>query len=342
MEAAHPVRARTLLALGSVLAMLALVSCGADTGRDRMSLMLDVSWLPKHAPFVSAVERGFFAAEGIDLEVMPGSGSTNTVTAVDTGKVDFGWADYGSSVLSQGRGAEVKQVNLVQARSAYAVIALAGTGIDDWQDLRGKTVATEATGAMTAMWPYALSKLGMAVDDVRVVHATGAAKMPGLVAGQWDANLALYVSDQPTIDALDRQATVLKWSDLGIDLYGNGIVASDEKLRTHPDQVKRFNRAMQRGFLWACEHPEQAAQDFGNEVSGYEDRTVVLAINEQCELNWGSGDAYGEMDDAGVQQMIDVAGDFLGLSPDAHLTPADVYSNDYLEPLHRGQTITTP
>lgn len=335
---------RTAVALGTVV-LLALAGCGSSTGRDQMSLMLDVSWLPKHAPFVSAVERGFFEAEGIDLTVMPGSGSGNTVTAVDTGKVDAGWADFGVTVTSRARGADVKQVNLVQARSAYAVVAMAGTGIESWEDLRGKTVATEAAGAMTSMWPYALSKLGLSKEDVDVVHATGAAKIPGLLAGQWDANLALYVSDQPAIDALGREAVVLKWSDLGIDLYGNGIVVSDEKLRTDPGQVERFNRAMQKGYLWACEHPQEAAQDFQKEVSGYEDRTVVLAINEQCALNWGpdaSADEFGVMDDTGVQNMIDIARQFLGLAPDARITPADLYSNAYLAPLHRGDAIQTP
>ncbi|MGI8312612.1 ABC transporter substrate-binding protein [Saccharopolyspora hattusasensis] len=339
----HSIRT-TAVALGAVL-LLTLAGCGGGTGRDQMSLMLDVSWLPKHAPFISAVERGFFKAEGIDLTVMPGSGSGNTVTAVDTGKVDVGWADFGVTVTSRARGADIKQVNLVQARSAYAVVALAGTGIDGWEDLRGKTVATEAAGAMPAMWPYALNKLGLSKDDVNVVHATGAAKIPGLLAGQWDANLALYVSDQPAIDALGRKAVVLKWSDLGIDLYGNGIIVSGEKLRTNPGQVERFNRAMQKGFLWACGHPQEAAHDFQKEVSGYEDRTVVLAINEQCDLNWGTGaaaDEYGVMDDAGVQKMIDVAHQFLGLKPDARLTPADVYSNAYLAPLHRGDAIQAP
>lgn len=336
---------RRAVAALATLALLVLAGCGSPSGREEMSLMLDVGWLPKHALFISAVERGFFEAEGIDLTVMPGSGSTNTVTSVDVGRVDAGWADYGATVVSQGRGAEVKQVNLLQARSAYAVVALAGTGIDGWEDLPGKTVATEGAGAMTAMWPYALSKLGLPENGVNVVHAASAAKIPGLLAGQWDANLALYVSDQPAIDALDREATVLKWSDLGIDLYGNGIVMSDEKLRTNPGQVERFNRAMQKGYLWACEHPQDAAKDFQAEVAGFEERTIVLAIDEQCALNWGAGQAaddFGVMDDANVQKMIDIAHQFLGLNPESRLAPADVYSNDHLAPLHRGDAIQAP
>ncbi|WP_030741860.1 ABC transporter substrate-binding protein [Streptomyces sp. NRRL F-5135] len=336
---------RGIAAIGGAVLLMTVSGCVSNSGKNSMTLMLDVGYLPKHAPFISAVERGFFKEEGIDLTVMPGSGSTNTVTSVVTGKVDAGWADFGATVTSQGRGAKVKQVNLLQARSAYAVVALAGTGIKRWSDLRGKTVATEGGGAMTAMWPYAMSKLGLKEGDVDVVPASSASKIPGLLAGQWDANLALYVSDQPAIDALGRKAAVLKWSDLGISLYGNGIVVSDEKLKNDPDQVRRFNRAMQKGFLWACGHPTEAAEDFQKEVSGYETKTITLAIGAQCGLNWGTGKSasqFGVMDDAGTQKVIDVARRFLGLNPASDLKPEDVYSNSYLEPLHPNETIQAP
>ncbi|MFF8453236.1 ABC transporter substrate-binding protein [Streptomyces albidoflavus] len=336
---------RRAVALAGAAVLAGLSGCAGGGGKDSMSLMLDVGYLPKHAPFISAAKRGFFKAEGIDLTVMPGSGSTNTVTSVVAGRVDAGWADFGATVTSQGRGAKVKQVNLLQARSAYAVVALADSGIRNWEDLRGKTVATEGGGAMTAMWPLALNKLGFDKSDVDVIPASSASKIPGLLAGQWDANLALHVSDEPAIDALGRKAAVLKWSDLGIDLYGNGIVVSDEKLKDDPEQVRKFNRAMQKGFLWACQNPRRAAEDFRTEVSGYETSTITLAIDAQCGLNWGkreAADRYGVMDDTGVRQAIDVARKFLGLPQESGLSPEDVYSNSYLEPLGSDETIKAP
>ncbi|MEU1982341.1 ABC transporter substrate-binding protein [Nocardia sp. NPDC019395] len=336
---------RTIAAIAGAMLLAALPACTSGGGENSMTLMMDVGYLPKHAPFFAAADRGFFEAEGIDLTVMPGSGSTNTVTSVETGKVDAGFADFGSTVISQGRGAAVKQVNLLQARSAYAVVGLADSGIKGWEDLRGKTLATEGAGAMTAMWPYALSKLGFTENDVDVVHASSGSKLPGLLAGQWDANLALYISDQPTIAELGREAVVLKWSDLGIDLYGNGIIVSDEKLRSDPDQVRRFNRAMQKGFLWSCDHPDDAASDFQRHVSGYTTETIALAIREQCSLNWGddeSADQFGVMSDAGIHEMLDISQRFLGLKADSGLTPEDIYSNDYLTPVRRGETVQAP
>jgi NitT/TauT family transport system substrate-binding protein len=333
------------LALAGAIGLTFLTGCSGGGSENSMSLMLDVGYLPKHAPFFAAAAHGFFKAEGIDLTIMPGSGSTNTVTAVETGKVDAGWADFGVTVLNQARGAKVKQVNLLQARSAYAVVALADSGIKDWDDLKGKTVATEGAGAMTSMWPLAMNRLGLQKNDVNVVHASSGSKIPGLLAGQWDANLALYVSDAPAIDAIGRQPVVLKWSDLGIDLYGNGIVFSDDRLSKNPDQVRRFNLAMQRGFLWACQNPDEAALDFQRDVQGYEIKTIILAIREQCALSWGSDDPsepFGLMSNSGVEKLIDVGHEFLGLPEDSTLTSDQIYTNSFLDPLRRNEIISAP
>lgn len=333
-------------ATGAALALVGCSSAQGEAGKgDSATLMLDVAVLPKHAPFYAAVGRGFFEAEGIDLTIRPGSGSGNTVTAVDTGRVDFGWADFGVTILNQGKGAKVKQIDLVQGASAYSTIALPDSGIKDWKDLKGRTVATEGNGAMTSMLPAALSKVGFSPADVEVVNVTGESKIPGLIAKKWDANLALFVSDGPVLKSKGVEPVVLKWADIGIEYYGNGIIASDATLKERPELAKRFNAAMQKGFLWACANPDEAAKDFAAEVRGFEHETVVDAVEQQCSLAWTDENeklGYGAMSDEGVQKLIDVAGEFLGLQNPESLAPSQVYTNDYLTKLTPADEPTAP
>src|SRR5690606_29898030 len=150
------------------------------------------------------------------------------VAAVDTKKVDFGWADYGVSVLNIAKGSNIKQVALVQGKDAYALVALKSSGIEDWDDVKGKRLATEGAGAMTAMWPIVAGKLGLNDGDVEVIHAASETKIPGLLANQWDANLALFVSDEPVLVGQGHETVVLKWNELGFQLYGNGIITSND------------------------------------------------------------------------------------------------------------------
>lgn len=337
---------RAVVAAVALSTALVATGCSGSGGSgDKATLMLDVAVLPKHAAFFAARDEGFFKKEGIDLQIQPGSGSGNTVSAVDTGRVDFGWADFGVTVVNQGKGAKVKQINLIQGSSAYSTIALPDSGIQDWADLKGKTVATEGNGAMTYMLPAALSAAGLSKGDVKVVNVTGESKIPGLLAKKWDANLALFVSDVPVLKAEGVNPVVLKWADIGLQYYGNGIIASDKTLTDRPDLAKRFNRALQEGFLWSCANPEKAASDFMADVRGFDEATVVDALKEQCSLAWTDENkqlGYGAMSDEGVQKIIDVAGKYLGLENPDRLSPSDVYSNDYIEKITPADKITSP
>ena len=336
--------------IGAVLTALAVTvpimsACSSQSSEDSVDLMMDVGYLPKHAPFFSAVAQGFFEEEGLNVTLMPGSGSNNTVTSVETGRVFAGFADFGVTVMNQGRGAQVRQVNLLQAQSAYATVADKESGIEDWEDLKGKTVATEGAGAMVSMWPYALEQLGFEESEVNVVHASSESKIPGLLASQWDANLALSVSDAPALEALGIEPAVLNWSDIGISLYGNGIVVSNETIEQEPEKLERFNRAVQKGFLWACENPEQAYQDFNKEVQGYDESTILLALEQQCSLNWQSetgSDAFGMMSEEGVEEMISVAHEYLGLDSNTELSPEQVFTNDFITPIEQDTVIALP
>ncbi|WP_053387205.1 ABC transporter substrate-binding protein [Leucobacter japonicus] len=317
----------------------------ADGGTDQVNFMLDVAVLPKHAPFYAAVEAGFFKDQGIDVEIMPGSGSANTVASVDTGRVDFGWADYNVSILNRAQGASIRQINLVQGKSAYAALALPDSGIKDWDDLKGKTVATEGNGAMVAMWPAVLDKLGWQEGDVSIVSAAGEAKIPGLIAKQWDANLALSVSDGPTLIAEGYDPVILNWADLGLLYYGNGVIASDQTIEQNPDLVKRFSTAMQRGFAWACQNQDETAKIFDEQVPGFDADAIDDAVQGQCDLMWDDENTeagFGTMSDAGVQKQIDLAAEYLGLEHPDEISPADIYTNEFLEPLGPDDTIEQP
>lgn len=345
---------RFTLAACAVAAVSALTLTGCsgsddggsnDEGLQDATLMLGVAYTPRHAPIFAALDQGFFEEEGINLEILPGTGSNNTVAAVDTGKIDFGWADFGVTTLNIAKGSKVKQVNLLQGSDFYAVIALESSGIETWDDLKGKTVATEASGAMTAMWPIIIERLGWDESDVEVIHATGDSKVPGLLAGRWDANLAYSASDAPGLIDQGETPVILPWSDLDLSIYGDGILTSEKLLKEDPELVKAFNRASTRGFMWACQNVPETIDSFNNQVSGFSDLALQTAIEMQCDGRWNAEnevDGFGSMSDEGVQQIIDLAGKYLGLENSEDLSPSDVYTNDFVEPIAKDEQVESP
>lgn len=350
-------RKSRLAAMGALVAASALVLSGCSgaaggsgndggaEGLEDVTLMLGIAFTPRHAPVFAALDQGFFEAEGIKLNIMPGTGSNNTVAAVDTGKVDFGWADFGVTALNIAKGSKVKQIDLLQGADFYAVLALEDSGIKTWDDLKGKTVATEATGAMPSMWPIVRERLGFAEDDVTIIHATGDAKVPGLLSGQWDANFANSATDEPGLIDQGQKPVILKWSDAGLSIYGDGVLTSDKMLTENPELVKSFNRAITKGFMWACSNVDETIKSFNNQVPGFSDVALKAAISTQCEHRWNDENqdkGLGYMSDEGVQEILDLAGEYLGMENAAEMKPSDIYTNEFVEPIAKDTEIESP
>src|SRR5438477_5104007 len=105
-------RALLLLLLVTLLAPLALGQPARTASAPRLAATLRLDWVPgpHHVGPVLAAQRGYYAAEGIDLSVKPGKGSGSTVQIVATGGDLFGFADAGTMALAVARGAPVIMV----------------------------------------------------------------------------------------------------------------------------------------------------------------------------------------------------------------------------------------
>ena len=94
----------------SLLVLAALVAATPAFAQDKVSFRLNWYLGGLHVPFYYGKERGFYAAEGIDLTINEGRGSANTVQVVAAGSDTFGLADSSSVVLTAAKGADIKSV----------------------------------------------------------------------------------------------------------------------------------------------------------------------------------------------------------------------------------------
>ncbi|GAA1256328.1 ABC transporter substrate-binding protein [Janibacter melonis] len=338
-----------LLTAAALSLALPLAACGgsgeSSASGEKVTFMMDVGLLPKHALFYAAVDHGFYEDAGFDVEILPGTGSKDTSLAVSTGRADFGFADFGQSVLARSEGAGVTQLGLIQSETAYATVTTSKSGIDDWDDLVGKKVATEAGGAMTAMWPLAAERAGLDKDDVEVVASSGQAKITGLLTGQWDATLAFYISDAPVLIAQGEKPVVLKWSDLDISMYGNGLITSDKAVADDPERVKAFVGATMRGVTWACKNQDQAVQSLMDSVREMDSKAATAGVEQACGLLWPKdapdGASLGSMDDEGAEHVFDLVGTYLDVDS-TDISTADVYTNEFLPEITTQTQIEEP
>src|SRR5712675_2679518 len=130
-------RAFRLLTMLLVASLVSAPSLAADAVSFRLNWYLG----GLHVPFYYGKDKGYYAAEGIDLTINEGRGSANTVQVVAAGSDTFGLADSSSVVATAVKGAEVKSVMSLLNSTGFSVVSLASNGIKTPKDLEGKKLA---------------------------------------------------------------------------------------------------------------------------------------------------------------------------------------------------------
>ncbi|MGH3757847.1 ABC transporter substrate-binding protein [Actinophytocola sp.] len=260
------------LLIGTAAATLLLGACapgsnpdepsgGGGGGGDKVTLTLN--WVPygEHAPFYYGVEQGFYADEGIDLEIKPGNGSATVIKQVAQNQTTFGWADTPPLLNGIASGMPVKSVGVFLQKGPASLEFLSEQNISEPEDLKGKTVGGTPGDAMYATFPAWLKANGMAESDVQVVNMDAANKIAQLAEGQVDAIMGFFHDQGPTIEArTGKKVDYLLYADSGLNMLGTGIVVNDETLSGKKDLVTRFVRATQKSWSEAIEDIPAAAK----------------------------------------------------------------------------------
>src|SRR6266496_241539 len=206
-------------------------SAGSTPGSTKVSLTLN--WVPygEHAPFYYGLKKGFYSAEGIELEIKPGTGSGTTIQQVAQNQTTFGWADTPPLLKGISTGMKVKSVGVFLQRGPSSIEFLSDKHISKPSDLKGKTIGGTPGDALYAVFPAWLKANGMSKDDVRVVNVDAAGKIAALADGKVDAIMGFFHDQGPTVEAkTQKKVNALLYADSGLNMLGTGIVVNESTL----------------------------------------------------------------------------------------------------------------
>jgi NitT/TauT family transport system substrate-binding protein len=257
-------KSRWLLLLLSIM-MMGLLGCGANAATEPVQapaelqkVRLGVGYIPdiQFAPLYVAQSKGFYAEEGLEVEIQYGF-EDDFVALAAQGEREFAVASGDQIILARAQGLPITYVMKWYQRYPVALVMPTAKGITEPADLAGKKVGLPGFfGASFIGWKALVYAAG--VDENAVsVEEIGFTQTAAVQQGLVDAAM-VYVANEPNqLRSAGVEVNVIEVSDY-IDLVSNGLVAGDKLLADDPDLVQRMVRATLRGITDAVANPDEA------------------------------------------------------------------------------------
>ena len=247
---------------GSGLLLLALFASGAAGAAEKVIYLLPApAFLPAFGPWMLAKQRGYFAAEGLDVDFEAAQGGADAAKQVGAGNAVIGGAIGDTPIIVRANGVPVKAVALLGGGGLMQLVLHEDSPIKGPEDLKGKTVTVMAYQDTTF---YALlgmlAKVGLTKNDInaQAVGATNVWKL--FVANQADAMAS--VPDW-IVDATEAGAKIkIIPADRYFQSMAQVVVASDETIKQKPELVRKLVRATIHGLRDIMSDPHGAAADY--------------------------------------------------------------------------------
>ena len=245
--------------LAAILAAaIAVIAASLAYAEDKASLRLNWYLGGLHVPFYYGKERGFYAAEGIDLAINEGRGSANTVQVVAAGSDTFGLADSSSVILTASKGADIKSVMSLLNTTGFSVVSLAESGIKTPKDLEGRTVAVTPGDPLGQLLQAVCKANSVDCAKISMVQVDPAAKVVTVLEKKADALLGGSDDQYFLIKYKGANPAAMRYADWGANIVGMTILTSGETAKKNPDLVRRFVRATVKSWEEAKKNPGAA------------------------------------------------------------------------------------
>jgi len=264
---------------------------------EQHNVTLSMGFIPnvQFTPFYVAVERGYFAEEGLAIEFDYGM-ETDLLKLVAMGERQFVVGSGDQVVLARNQGLPVVYVMNWYRRFPIAVASL--KPMNGPQDLIGQTVGIPGLyGASYIGWQAMVDAAGVKPADVNLM-SIGYTQVESLVTGQVDAAVVYAMNEPVQLRQKGYEVNVISVSDY-IDFVSNGLITNEQTIAQDPELVRAIVRAALRGLRDTLDDPDAAFTICRRHVPEIDDESAPLqrAVLEEA-LDFWRADVLGRSDPA--------------------------------------------
>ncbi|CPR17992.1 ABC transporter substrate-binding protein [Brenneria goodwinii] len=259
---------------------------------DKVKLQTD--WLAsgEHAAYYGGWAKGIYQQEGIDITVVRGYGSGDTVQKIGAGTADFGVADIANVLAARAReSVPVKTIASLYTYSPHSLFVLKSSGIENFKGLEGKKIGITPGNSHKLFFPEVAKKSGTDPDKIIWVNMDGAAMSTQLLMKNIDAAPFYSIHwayQNEAAKKIGQEIKVLPFVKEGFSIYSASLIASDKTLAERPELVRKFLIATKKAFEWANSNPEEACNYHRQKVPELNQHDCVNSLKAAMEFVFNS------------------------------------------------------
>ncbi len=309
-------------ALVAVLAISMLLGCSSDKEDGKTKVVLnEVAHSIFYAPMYVAIEEGYFAEEGIDLDLVTGFGADKTMTAVLSGEADVGFMGSEASIYTYNEGANDYVVNFAQLtqRAGNFLVARKEIPAFEWEDLKGTSVLGGRKGGMPQMvFEYILKQNG--IDPDKDLDINQNIDFGSTAAAFAEGQADFTVEFEPGATTLENEKKGYVVASLGEDsgyVPYTAFCAKQSYLEKNGDVIQGFTNALQKGMDYVQNHtPEEIAKAIAPQFKETDLKTITTIVTRYYDQDTWKSDLIFEQESFELlQDILETAGELSKRAP---------------------------
>lgn len=230
----------------------------------KIKMVLNWKYQGPQAWFFIAQDKGYFKAEGLDVEIDQGEGSAASIIKVASGAYNAGFGDINALIdLASKKPAEAPiAVFMMYNVPPFTIVVKKDSPIKSPKDLEGKTIGGPANDGALKLFPAFAKAAKIDASKVNITNMAPNLREQMLRQGQVDAifgfvNTVWFSAKAIGIDP-EKDLRFINYADHGLDLYSNAIVVSKQLAKDNPNAVRGMLRAINRAIKDTLANPDAA------------------------------------------------------------------------------------
>ncbi|UCE82068.1 MAG: ABC transporter substrate-binding protein [Deltaproteobacteria bacterium] len=253
---------KTFMVLLCSLALFYGLTMKATAG-DRVSCMLDWFPNPDHAPLYVAQAKGFFAEEGLEVDLMVPADPNDPLKLVAAGKVNFAISYQPSVITARSEGLPVVSIGALVQHPLSSILYLESSGFKSPADLKGRRIGYSVEPLYRVLFEAVAEKAGLQASDYEI-YRVGFNLAPSLLTGKVDAVVGAFRNYEAIqIELEGKKVGIFPLEEHGIpDFYELVIITHPNEITAQPARVKAFMRGLTKGIQQTIDDPKACLETF--------------------------------------------------------------------------------